>query len=664
MRKSHFRVAGKGDIKALAETLHYDEVLQTHPNEHDIHVLPDQGNEDNDEIPKISVDEVESSGGNEREDTDKISSEFKKGVKAHVELTTVDISEKPVMIEGEAVEDEEDMDYTEETPLEEPINDEEIVISQENVSGMLDLVEEKDAANINGTDTSISEGLDSLEIKKDQPIVIDDAAFDELKKVNERLMKVKKKNEEKEENRKSTPAERTTRRSTTTNVTYKEDSDEEFERKYLRKYSREPDDEISANNNDQDTRISEVLDCLEIQKEQPIVIDDSAFENLEKVIKKEKNDKVKKSEKFEKRKSTPTLSGRASRRSTRASVTYNEDSDEEFGRKYLRRVPREFITAKTGRAHKRGKSSKHRGRPRKDVSISTPSGRKGWRSTRTPVSYNEDSEDEEYETRSRGRKKRRDSSDFVIMGVAVTEDVESVHMVKEEDILEVVEITPMSSEEEDIEFLPRRAKISRVNNRESRRSTYNEKIYPSPSRGRRRRSTRTPITYTEDSDEELKIINHMEKKYTEPENTRRKQNVMVNQISKENFREVRVMLKKLKKVKPKTLDPLFNCDFSKCKKTFKTKKECDLHREDVHLYKCTKCIGTIIFETKSVFQAHMKKYHDLPCSECLLIFDHEETLAKHQEVVHPHCAVCEDEFSWPSPGHSCPFTQRRPGGKY
>ena len=135
--------------------------------------------------------------------------------------------------------------------------------------------------------------------------------------------------------------------------------------------------------------------------------------------------------------------------------------------------------------------------------------------------------------------------------------------------------------------------------------------------------------------------------------------------SKSIVKKVRVMLQKVKPiVKPKSPEPSFKCDFGKCKQSFKTQKERDLHKEDIHLYKCTKCMGTIIFETKTVFQAHMKKYHDLPCNECDLIFDHEEMLRRHQDTVHPHCDVCEDDFSWPSPGHSCHFTRRRPGGKY
>ena len=275
----------------------------------------------------------------------------------------------------------------------------------------------------------------------------------------------------------------------------------------------------------------------------------------------------------------------------------------------------------------------NRGRPRRDTpTIPTPiSGRTSRRSIRTPISYNEDSEDED--EMSRRRKKRRDSSsDFVIDGEAVTSEVEDdVFDIVDEEVLEVVEITPMIKEEE--ELLPKTRK-SKQGERYECRLCYQ-------------------VLFGE-----LKMNLHMKLNHTKLK--KRSHIVLEKEISiKSKVKEVRVMLKKVKQVKPKSLEPSFKCDFGKCKTSFKTQKERDLHKEDVHLYKCTKCIGTIIFETKSVFQAHMKKYHDLPCAECGVTFDNEELLGRHQASVHPHCAVCEDEFSWPSPGHSCPLTRRR-----
>ena len=52
--------------------------------------------------------------------------------------------------------------------------------------------------------------------------------------------------------------------------------------------------------------------------------------------------------------------------------------------------------------------------------------------------------------------------------------------------------------------------------------------------------------------------------------------------------------------------------------------------------KCTNCIGTIIFETKYVFEAHTQPRG--------LVFTSEERLWSHKTEVHPHCEVCEDDF--------------------
>ena len=121
-------------------------------------------------------------------------------------------------------------------------------------------------------------------------------------------------------------------------------------------------------------------------------------------------------------------------------------------------------------------------------------------------------------------------------------------------------------------------------------------------------------------------------------------------------KSVKVMIKneKLKPTKPK---PSLHCTFRKCKSKFSSEKDLERHKEDVHLYKCTSCIGTIIFETKSVFEAHTQKYHVRPCTECGLVFTLEEKLRSHK--TEEHCEVCEDEFSWPSPGHSCHLTRGR-----
>ena len=94
---------------------------------------------------------------------------------------SVEEATEPLVLEGEPetknVNGEEEMDYTEETPLEESISYEDVTGSSEQSS--LEL-EENVSSNANETDTSISEGLNSLEIKKEQPLVLDDAAFDRL----------------------------------------------------------------------------------------------------------------------------------------------------------------------------------------------------------------------------------------------------------------------------------------------------------------------------------------------------------------------------------------------------------------------------------------------------------------------------------------------------
>ena len=648
LRKSHFRVAGNKDYREVSsdkktkslQCSHCDETFrkQRHLDAHvsDAHGWLDQDPEDDpEEVSEFAEDHntlvvketkeemtiatVEETAEGE-DDTEEVAEEvpFKEDSEDHNTLAAEESKEETTMDTVEVPENTE-------VPLEnihdnaaekDELEDETVVVKETG--------EEKD---------SVDEAT--------EPIVIEGEP--ETKNVN---------GEEEMDYTEETPLEES--------ISY-EDVTGSSEQSSL-----ESEENLSSNANETDTSISEGLNSLEIKKEQPLVLDDAAFDRLEEEVRKEqaKNTEVErenKPSKTEKRKSeTPSTSGRTSRRSTRTPVTYSEDlSDEEFEKKYLRKSTRETKSAtKTERVQTKTGSSKkeNRGRPRQDRLTSTPpSGRTSRRSTRTQITYNEDSEDEEEnEVRSRRSKKRRESSsDFVIDGEAIISEVEEdvVNIVDEDEILEVVEITPMTDEEEEF-LIPRtRTKISRVNVREARRDSRKQ--------GKRYECRLCyQVLYGE-----LKMNLHMKLNHTKPK--KRNQVVQEKQIStKSKVKEVRVMLKKVKPVKSKSPEPSFKCDFGKCRRSFKTQKERDLHKEDVHLYKCTKCIGTIIFETKSVFQAHMKKYHDLPCKECSLIFDNEETLRRHQGSVHPHCEVCEDDFSWPSPGHSCHFTRRRQGGKY
>ena len=688
LRKSHFRVFYNLDNPAGKEKTvqcsHCDETFrkQRHLEAHvsDVHGWLHQNVEEVTEVPENNEDPTGTIGESvpENEDFENDTRVAQNTEKKVSQATEEETKESPMLQdepEIQNVDDGEDMDYTEETPVEESIlcaeDDTEsseqsctkmeevedntvknVIETETSISDSLDVleskkelkesvtledvpesseqtsieleeieIEDKVPSIANESDSSISEGLDLLKIKQEKPIILDDASFErleeEVKKEQAKITEEKRRHSQTEGRISEIPSGRTSRRSTKTPVTYnEEDYDEKFEKKYLRESTRG-------------------LRCAKTEIFQGKISS-----------KKENRGRPRRgtptptppSERTSRRSTrTPEApSGRISRRSTVTPVTYNEeDSDREFERKYLRESTKQTKSLQEERVQRKIESSKkeNRGRPRRDTPTTpiTISGRTSRRSIRTPISYNEESEDEDEV--SRRRKKRRDSSsDFVIDGEAVTSEVEDdVFDIVEDEVLEVVEITPMIDEEED--YLPKTRK-SKQGKRYECRLCYQ-------------------VLYGE-----LKMNLHMKLNHTKL----KKRNGVAPEkhtLTESKVKEVRVMLKKVKQIKPKSLEPSFNCDFGKCKTSFKTRKERDLHKEDVHLYKCTKCIGTIIFETKSVFQAHMKKYHDLPCAECGVIFDNEELLGRHQASVHPHCAVCEDEFSWPSPGHSCPLTRRR-----
>ena len=56
---------------------------------------------------------------------------------------------------------------------------------------------------------------------------------------------------------------------------------------------------------------------------------------------------------------------------------------------------------------------------------------------------------------------------------------------------------------------------------------------------------------------------------------------------------------------------------------------------------------------------HNKKIHEFPCKLCGDILDSQYNHDQHQVSVHGSCRECEDEFSWPEPGHKCYYTEKK-----
>ena len=117
---------------------------------------------------------------------------------------------------------------------------------------------------------------------------------------------------------------------------------------------------------------------------------------------------------------------------------------------------------------------------------------------------------------------------------------------------------------------------------------------------------------------------------------------------------------KMKVIEHKKQQHNFKCQ--KCKQSFETKANLDKHSRDVHSFKCGKC--NIVFDAKYKQDDHNKKSHYFPCDSCDKVFDMKQRLMSHQKALHQSCDVCEDEFSWPEPGHSCYYTKNNVRPKF
>ena len=227
---------------------------------------------------------------------------------------------------------------------------------------------------------------------------------------------------------------------------------------------------------------------------------------------------------------------------------------------------------------------------------------------------NDDSEDEEINDYF---DRKSSLGSIVIEGEAVTgdpdelleavdEDYYSHLIVDEDDILERVEITPMTCDDKDADedFIPHtRTRISLVN-----------------------------INSVKPQSRKIKSLKNRN-----------------DASNKENFKSSSEM--KSQRQSEKKIN--FVRRFRKCKEKFSHHKELVKHQEEKHFYKCSQCVGTIIFESKSAFQAHQKNHEK--SSESKLINEEVGDVKKESE----NCDICEEEFSWPSPGHSCYLTRTR-----
>merc|ERR1719186_873786 len=110
---------------------------------------------------------------------------------------------------------------------------------------------------------------------------------------------------------------------------------------------------------------------------------------------------------------------------------------------------------------------------------------------------------------------------------------------------------------------------------------------------------------------------------------------------------------KQKVIEHKKTEHNFKC--SKCRQAFDLKDKLENHVRANHFFKCGKC--NVVFDAKSLQEAHNKKFHYFPCTSCDKVFDMKQRLMTHDKTFHHSCDVCEDEFSWPEPGHSCYYTK-------
>jgi len=98
-----------------------------------------------------------------------------------------------------------------------------------------------------------------------------------------------------------------------------------------------------------------------------------------------------------------------------------------------------------------------------------------------------------------------------------------------------------------------------------------------------------------------------------------------------------------------------NIKCRKCNKIFESMERYTLHAKQEHNFSCDHCKITLDF--KAQLDQHIEKLHRFPCSSCGTVLGSNVDLASHEKEKHRSCDVCEDEFSWAEPGHSCYFTK-------
>merc|ERR1712059_41843 len=94
---------------------------------------------------------------------------------------------------------------------------------------------------------------------------------------------------------------------------------------------------------------------------------------------------------------------------------------------------------------------------------------------------------------------------------------------------------------------------------------------------------------------------------------------------------------------------------TKCKHTFDSDDKCKQHMKKEHEFKCTHC--GVVFDYQVRLEQHTSKDHTFLCSSCGVVKSTQALLDLHEKGKHSSCEVCEDEFSWAEPGHSCFYTK-------
>ena len=371
-----------------------------------------------------------------------------------------------------------------------------------------------------------------------------------------------------------------------------------------------------------------------------IIIDDESFQLLESRMNEQKGKKGKRKSAAASMESTITSTplvtkSRETRRSVRTPVSYNEDSDEEksyskLSIKQLAKINKkaeenaERIMREMQQSGRKGNNPRIKQAVNKDkdsdeevsrrIDNKSRSNQRDNASKRTrrscrnsaSISYVETSDEEDEveiveearpSRRGRGRPSRQSrepSSDIVLDGEAVTGSLEDAALLTLADSVYGVEAEEDEEDLETVEITPLASRLG------SRRSG-DRGVRPARAQGKRYDCGLChEIVFGE-----LKMNLHMKLKHRMSKSNSKKQ---VQNIVK----SVKVMIKN-EKLKPTKRKPSLHCTFRKCKSKFSEEKDLERHKEDVHLYKCTQCIGTIIFETKSVFEAHTQKYHVRPC---------------------------------------------------